>query len=64
MELSDPLLTAKECASALRVSLATFHRRVADGTIPQPLKFGALSKWQRSDILAVIDRAKAAREAA
>ncbi len=64
MELIDPLLTAKECAAALGVSLPTFYRRIADGSIPKPMKIGALSKWAKSDITAVIERAKAARQAA
>ena len=59
---SDPLLTATECANALQISLVTFWRRVADGTIPGPLKLGKLSRWQRSDIMGVIEAAKARRD--
>lgn len=60
----DPLLTGKEAASRLCASYPTFLRRVADGTIPKPIKLGALSRWPESEILAVIEKAKAARTGA
>lgn len=60
----DPLLTARESAGVLQISVPTFWRRVADKTVPKPIKLGGLSRWPRSEILAVIERAKAARHAA
>ncbi|TIS63932.1 MAG: DNA-binding protein, partial [Mesorhizobium sp.] len=45
MNISDPLLTAKESAAFLQVSIPTFWRRVADRTVPPPVKIGALSRW-------------------
>ena len=59
----DPLLRDKEAAALLEISIATFWRRVKDGTVPPPIKIGSMSRWPRSEILAVIDRAKAARDA-
>ena len=64
MENTDPLLTARESAKYLQVSIPTFWRRVADRTIPKPVKIGNLSRWPRSEILAVIETAKAQRSAA
>ncbi|SCW39262.1 transcriptional regulator, AlpA family [Rhizobium mongolense subsp. loessense] len=61
MQINDPLLTKKEAASILNISVPTFYRRVADGTLPKPIKIGALSKWPMSDILGAIEDAKAAR---
>lgn len=61
MEIIDPLLNAREGASVLQVSIPTFWRRVADGTVPKPVKIGALSRWPRSEIIAVIEKAKANR---
>ena len=58
MEITDPLLTAREGARILQVSLPTFWRRVADGTVPQPIKIGALSRWPASEIVQVIQMAK------
>ena len=60
----DPLLKDREGAAMLGVSVPTFWRRVADGTIPKPIKLGALSRWPQSEILAVIERAKVARQTA
>lgn len=64
MENTDPLLTARESAKYLQVSIPTFWRRVADHTVPKPVKIGNLSRWPRSEILAVIETAKAQRSAA
>lgn len=60
---ADILLRDKEVAAILRVSVPTVWRRVADGIIPKPFKIGALSRWQQSDITAVIEAAKAQRAA-
>lgn len=61
MQVLDPLLTVRESAEMLQISVPTFWRRVADKTVPRPVKIGALSRWPRSEILAVIERAKACR---
>lgn len=61
MNITDPLLKDKEAAPLLGISVPTFWRRVADGTVPKPIKLGALSRWPQSEILAVIEKAKADR---
>ncbi|WP_136683121.1 helix-turn-helix transcriptional regulator [Falsirhodobacter xinxiangensis] len=61
MHIMDPLLTAREAAPLLGVSIPTFWRRVADGTVPKPVKLGALSRWPQSEIIEVIEKAKARR---
>lgn len=40
----DPLLTAREAAPLLDISVATFWRRVADGTIPKPIKLDSVAQ--------------------
>lgn len=60
----DPLLTARESAAVLQISVPTFWRRVADGTVPKPVKIGSLSRWPLSEIEGVIAKAKAQRTAA
>lgn len=62
--LPDPLLNVRESAALAGVSVPTFWRRVADNTFPPPVKLGSLSRWPRSEIIAAIDEAKAARYAA
>jgi predicted DNA-binding transcriptional regulator AlpA len=60
----DPLLRDKEGARMFGISVPTFWRRVADGTIPKPLKLGGMSRWPRSEILEAIEQLKAKRSAA
>lgn len=62
MEVTDPLLDARESAALLDVSVPTYWRRVKDGTVKPPIKIGALSRWPRSEILGVIEAAKARRD--
>ena len=61
-ETSDPMLTATECASLLGMSVTTFWRWIVSGRAPKPIKLGKLSRWPKSEILALIQRAKAARD--
>ncbi|QNQ63582.1 DNA-binding protein [Brucella sp. 6810] len=64
MQITDPLLTAREGAKILQVSIPTFYRRIADGTLPKPIKMGSLSRWSQLEIMAAIEDAKAKRHAA
>lgn len=57
----DPPLSVREGAAVLQISVPTFWRRVADGTIPKPVKLAGLSRWPQSEIVAVIEDAKARR---
>lgn len=57
----DPLLKVGEASLMLSISVPSFWRRVADGSVPKPIKLGSSSRWLRSDILAVIEEAKARR---
>lgn len=62
--MTDPLLTAREGAALLQVSVPTFWRWAANGTLTKPVKLGGLSRWPQSELLAFIERAKANRTAA
>ena len=57
----DPLLNYRESAALLNVSVQTFYRRVADGTIPRPIKLGHAVRWPQSELINTIERLKAAR---
>lgn len=61
-EAGNLLLTAPESAVLLRCGLSTFHRWVARGIVGPPLKLGGTSRWPRSEILALIETAKARRD--
>jgi predicted DNA-binding transcriptional regulator AlpA len=57
----DPLLTSREAMGELGLSRASFYRRIKDGTIPGPVKLGCVSCWPASEIMAVVEAAKARR---
>lgn len=62
-QITDPLLTAREGAAELQISEPTFWRWVKLGVLPKAVKLGGMSRWPRSEILAVIEQAKAQRGA-
>jgi predicted DNA-binding transcriptional regulator AlpA len=64
MQITDPLLTARESAAHLQISEPTFWRWVKQGIVPHAVKLGGMSRWPQSEILEVIERAKAQRTAA
>ncbi len=49
MTENDILLTDRESAKLLHMSVSTFRRHVTNGSLPKPLKFGFLSRWLQSD---------------
>lgn len=57
----DPLLTAREGAELLQISVPTFWRWAAKGILPKAVKLGGMSRWPKSELLAVIEAAKAQR---
>lgn len=57
----DPLLKASEVAKMLNISVTSIYRRMADGTIPRPIKLGTLSRWSQADILSAMAAAKERR---
>lgn len=60
----DPLLTAKEVASMLRISVATLYREMDRGHLPRPLKLGTCSRWSQSEIIEAVKAAGDRRRAA
>jgi len=61
-EIIDPLIRDGEAAGMLGCSKSTFWRRVADGTIPRPVKIGGMSRWPQSEVQEVIHKAKVVRD--
>lgn len=57
----NPLLSARECAKLLKISVPTYWRWVANGIVPKPIKIGGLSRWPLSDLEGTLDEANAAR---
>ncbi|MEO3416811.1 helix-turn-helix domain-containing protein [Roseovarius sp. CAU 1744] len=61
---TDKLVSVKETAEILDCSVATVWRRIADGTLPKPMKIGPMTRLSLSELAKRIDAAKAQREAA
>jgi predicted DNA-binding transcriptional regulator AlpA len=57
----DNLIRDTEAARIIGCSKSSFWRRVADGTFPQPMKIGGLSRWLKTDILDAFESAKKKR---
>ena len=59
----EPTLLMSDNAAAawLGISRATLWRRVADATLPQPVRIGGVTRWRRDELLAAVDRASARR---
>lgn len=57
------LLTARETATMLGLSVASVWRRVNDGTLPGPIRIGGATRWVRDELLEVISAAQAKRRA-
>lgn len=62
LPVEDRLIRDAEGAAFLGCSKATWWRRVADGTLPSPIKIGGMSRWWLSDIKQAIMRAASKRE--
>ena len=62
--LETMLLADRDGAAMLGISRATFWRRVADGTLPRPIRLGGVTRWRQDELLLAIERASAIRDAA
>ena len=62
--IPDPLLTVREGAREFGCGIPTFWRWLANGTLSKAVKLGGMSRWPRSELLEVIERAKARRNTA
>jgi predicted DNA-binding transcriptional regulator AlpA len=56
------LLSARETATMLGMSVATVWRRTHDGTLPEPVRIGGMTRWVREELIKVISAAQARRE--
>lgn len=49
-DLRAEFLSSRDVAKLLGVSSATLWRRSKDGTLPEPVKFGGLTRFRRAEI--------------
>jgi predicted DNA-binding transcriptional regulator AlpA len=46
----DQLLRDTEASALLGIGRSTFHRWVAEGSFPKPVKMGGCTRWWKSEI--------------
>lgn len=61
-KIARVLVSDAEAAAILGCSRTTVWRRVADSTLPKPIKIGGLSRFVLSEINATIESAMATRD--
>jgi hypothetical protein len=67
MQTNTPDLVDESVARAIiggaasPISRATLWRHVKAGRFPKPLKIGARNRWKRDELVAVVEKAAAAR---
>lgn len=63
-DTSPALLNDKEVANLIGVHPATVWSKAKTGDLPKPIKFAGRTLWRRDEIMAAIEAASAARDAA
>ena len=57
------LLSDNTAAALLGISRATLWRGSHDGRFPAPIRLGGLTRWRRDELVAVVEKAAAERDA-
>ena len=52
--MNEELLTANQVAATCKISIRQVWRWRDAGTLPEPIKFGRITRWKSSDISAWI----------
>ena len=61
-DIAPILISDLETARLLGCSRATIWRRIADGTLPKPVKIGGISRLVLAEVNAYVESAMAARD--
>ena len=57
------LLSDNSAAALLGISRATLWRGSHDGRFPKPIRLGGLTRWRRDELVAVVEKTAAKRDA-
>lgn len=52
--MSEKYLTFKEVMERLQLGKSSVYRRIADGTLPQPIQIGHLRRFKESEVEAAL----------
>ena len=56
------LIAVRTVAQLIDAHPSTVWRKVADGTLPRPVKIGGMTRWSKAEVEAVIEAALAKRD--
>jgi len=59
--MSEKYLTFKEVMERLQLGKSSVYRRIADGTLPEPIQIGHLRRFKESEVDAALERLADAR---
>jgi predicted DNA-binding transcriptional regulator AlpA len=58
--MNDPLLPPREAAQKLGISLSSFWRQVARGSLPEPMYPAPKApRWRATELLAAVEKTRA-----
>ena len=64
LNIIPALLSDKETARFLGLHVSTIWAKAKSGELPAPIRLGGRTLWRRDEIMAAIEAASAARDAA
>ena len=59
---NDTLISIKDVANRLSLSVRAVYRLIADDSFPPPVKVGGASRWYESDLSDYLNRLKSQRQ--
>ncbi len=60
--MNERYLTYHDLTERLGIGKSSVHRRIADGTLPKPIKIGKLSRFKESELIEALKKLEARRE--
>lgn len=54
--MTERYLSIKDLMLLLKLGRSSIYRRIADGTLPEPITIGGLRRFKESDLVAALHR--------